>query len=333
METIGKVLTSDELSDLVKANDYELFDEIQVASFTADNIEDENTQLIVKSLKRVEVMLPNYKKTAFYVRERQVDWIEKGYGVYRDTELNRRLDIEGSEIILDTFEKGKGAAVGEIREWSGKKYQKRSDGKWRPVRKEGKGNSKEMDSKDTAKDDKKLARYDKFFQMAEKVYDEVPYDKLENRKLIQSALKKHGYPTDPLTVGEVLRLIQRETKEKLTPKNAYDKMTRDEMKALSEIKLERKPGDFSDIRGQDFEKFSQSTKNALNKLPIVDLPDGYGSSDKGNKSFWSNLPETLQGGFFIGKASDGNYYHIDTQGYDYARYVQRLDNFKPSSKP
>ena len=58
--------------------------------------------------------------------------------------------------------------------------------------------------------DDKMARYDRFFQMAEKVYDEVPYDKLTNRKLIQSALKKHGYPTDPLTVGEVLRLIQRE---------------------------------------------------------------------------------------------------------------------------
>lgn len=39
----------------------------------------------------------------------------------------------------------------------------------------------------------------------------------------------------------------------------------------------------------------------------------------------ANLPEELRGGVFIGSLN-GEHYLIDTQGYDYARYVTKLDN-------
>ena len=346
MEIIGKVLTLEELGDLVKSNDYELFDEVQVANFAADNLEDKNTALIMKSLKRVDVMLSNYKRAAFYVRERQVDWIEKGYGVYRDTILNRSRDFEGCEIILETFEKGKVAGVGEIRDWNGKKYQKRHDGKWRPVRK-GSGRGSSIEQGDSVTFEGREAKVTRvvddriYIKEGNKPEQWVRKDDLRN---IKAKFEGHAIESGGISSSQVtkkpeespkLKPVENPTpaeksdkKEGFSPENAYEKMSRDDMKALDEVKFERKPGDFNDIKGQDFEKFPEATKNALSKLPVVELPSGYGSSDEGKNSFWSDLPKNLQGGFFIGKASDGNYYFIDTQGYEYSRYVQRLDNFK-----
>lgn len=376
METIGKVLTLKELDDLVKSNDYELFDEVQVANFATDNLEDKNIALIMKSLKRVDVMFPNYKRAAFYVRERQVDWIEKGYGVYRDTILNRSRGLEGCEIILETFEKGRVASVGEIRTWNGKKYQKRSDGKWRPVRKGSGGISSSQVTKKPEKniseskesvdesyvDDAINTFLDEKNDLARAI-KKMPINSKTEEILskIRSLVREKGYLTEQGVYNVLnqkdlkilnpeespkLKPVENSTpaeksdkKEGFSPENAYEKMSRDDMKALDAVKFERKPGDFNDIKGQDFEKFPEATKNALSKLSVVELPSGYGSSDKGKNSFWSDLPKNLQGGFFIGKASDGNYYLIDTQGYEYSRYVQRLDNFKkkgeeePNVKP
>jgi len=90
-------------------------------------------------------------------------------------------------------------------------------------------------------EDKTFANYDKYFQMAEKVYDTVPYDKLENRKLVQSALKKHGYPTDPLTVGQVIRLIQKEINESLI--NEADVKSDADFKKYAETVLKKAFGD------------------------------------------------------------------------------------------
>lgn len=107
-----------------------------------------------------------------------------------------------------------------------------------------------------AKDDK-MARYDRFFQMAEKVYDEVPYDKLTNRKLIQSALKKHGYPTDPLTVGEVLRLIQKEIIN--------------DSKGVNEAKIEGR----EEYNGIKYEIHHKAPKGYYVHCPDLKLPKTY----------------------------------------------------------
>jgi hypothetical protein len=53
---------------------------------------------------------------------------------------------------------------------------------------------------------------DPLFDLAMEVYDIVDYKDLGNKKKIQSALKKLGKDTSPLSVGTIIRLIKKETK-------------------------------------------------------------------------------------------------------------------------
>lgn len=69
--------------------------------------------------------------------------IEKSY---KAGNISEGEFIKATTIAIEILEKGKGAQIGEIREWSGKKYQKQSDKSWKPVKKDSKKVSKDTKS-------------------------------------------------------------------------------------------------------------------------------------------------------------------------------------------
>jgi hypothetical protein len=87
-------------------------------------------------------------KSEFYIREKQVDFTDEitksengedetiTKGIYRDTALNRKLGRVGTEFGSQ-IEKSRAATIGEIREWSGRKYKKQANGKWVEVSEHG----------------------------------------------------------------------------------------------------------------------------------------------------------------------------------------------------
>jgi hypothetical protein len=74
---------------------------------------------------------------------------------------------------------------------------------------------------------------------------------------------------------------------------------------------------------KDANKFDVSIIDVLDKLPIVNLDD-FGVIDLPLTS----LPKELQTKVFIYKSKD-DYYFVNTEGYKYARYVLKLENYKP----
>ena len=73
----------------------------------------------------------------------------------------------------------------------------------------------------------------------------------------------------------------------------------------------------------DFSGLPPAGKQAIESLRIVE-----GSSD-----FFENQFNGREEQFVILKTpGKGNYFFVDTQGYDYARYTSKLVNFAPESK-
>ena len=71
----------------------------------------------------------------------------------------------------------------------------------------GSSKGKKDSGEEKKKDDGKK---DAVFDLAAKVYDKVDYKDLGNKNKVRSALKELGHSTDPLTVGTVMRRIQKE---------------------------------------------------------------------------------------------------------------------------
>jgi len=221
------------------------------------------------------------------------EYFEKSCSVVSDI-VKLHPNSEHISQILDEIEKGRKAQVGEVRVWGNKRKQKQSDGSWKTI--------------------------ERFGPKKQKKGEEEPEEKSGSEKTVMSQR------ADEHESGK--KKEEPKGGKKFSPKEAYSKLDGDiYSKMIDELDMERKPVNFKDIYGVDYNKLSQTVKDGLDKLTVVDLPKSYGSSDKGNNSFSSDLPKDLQGGTFIGKAGDGNYYMIDTQGYTYSRYVQRLDGF------
>lgn len=95
-------------------------------------------------------------KSEFYIREKQVDFTDEitksengedetiTKGIYRDTALNRKLGRVGTEFGSQ-IEKARAATIGEIREWSGRKYKKQANGKWVEISVAGLSNKEHKD--------------------------------------------------------------------------------------------------------------------------------------------------------------------------------------------
>lgn len=275
------------------------------------------------------------------------EYFEKSCSVVSDI-VKSHPNSEHISQILDEIEKGRKAQVGEVRVWGNKRKQKQSDGSWKTIERLGPSKAKAKGGVAKDKNGQEL-----------KVGDKIVFEKISSGRRnylngvvtgkddlgnIKAKFEGHAIESGGISSSQVTKkpvMSQRADEhesgkkkeepkggKKFSPKEAFSKLAGDiYSKMRNELGLKAKPGNFKDIPGVDYNKLSQTVKDGLGKLTVVDLPKSYGSSDEGNNSFWADLPKDLQGGTFIGKAGDGNYYMIDTQGYTYSRYVQRLDGF------
>jgi len=159
MEVFKSSLLQDRLVDLVKG---ETEDKEAFRIFQAEMI----------GMSAVEVIKKDLTKETVYIRPKQIEWdgdivkgdlgefLEVNDGVYLDTELNKALGRVGlryqdeptaDDIILKAMDsidiiKGKRGAVGEIRTWSGNKYQKTAQG-WVPIKNQGGNEQKQEEEK------------------------------------------------------------------------------------------------------------------------------------------------------------------------------------------
>lgn len=160
MDIVGNVISKKDFNDFVKSNKLEVFTDVEVTSMlivqtasikksTDAKVLEEDLEHVINSLKKVEVMGDNFKKSIYYVREQQIGWFEKGFGFYLDTDLNRKLECVGQEFMSSNYlEKGKRATLGEVRVWgNGKKYKKTNDG-WSLVEEGGKTTKEEQAKED-----------------------------------------------------------------------------------------------------------------------------------------------------------------------------------------
>ena len=94
------------------------------------------------------------------------------------------------------------------------------------------------------------------------------------------------------------------------PSDQYDKLT------SRSIAYERKPNHPDDIRSSiNFNELHESVREIVSNLPIVEFPGSfYDYFLDGNQQFYL---VTYKEKIFL----------VDTQGYDYARYVIRLKDF------
>lgn len=125
---------------------------VDIKKGESGDIDFETFKSEISIMTPVEVIKKDLTREIVYIRESQVEWdgdIVKGDlgeylqvndGVYKDTDLNKALGrvgirykdkpIEDTTILkaMDSIDliKGKRGQIGEIRTWSGKKYQKNS---------------------------------------------------------------------------------------------------------------------------------------------------------------------------------------------------------------
>ena len=268
------------------------------------------------------------------------DSFDKSFSVIEDiikTHPNSELISEALGEII----KGRRAQVGEVRTWNGKKKQKQSDGSWKTIERPSKAKKKEEGNEEEKSGSEKTVesarKLKEELEQLKKQDNENPSERTKaaiankEEQLRRAAKSVMSQRADEHESGKKEKETKEEPKKqvkKLSPQEAYGKLPEGTYSQMrKELDMKAKPGNFKDIDGVDFEKLSDKVQEGLNMLTVVDLPKNYGSSDEGNNSFWSDLPVALQGATFIGRAGDDNYYMIDTQGYSYARYVQRLDDF------
>ena len=123
----------------------------------------------------------------------RIDILEKAIRI--DPE-NLSLKHEMDELIKG----GKKGGVGEIREWNGKKYQKRMDGKWRPIKKETqlpKPEQKKGEEEPNVKPKISSSDTNKLLNLIERIYGEkVDSFKLEGNQLYVQLETGKGYSSD-----------------------------------------------------------------------------------------------------------------------------------------
>ena len=93
-------------------------------------------------------------------------------------------------------------------------------------------------------------------------------------------------------------------------------ITEEQYYKLTRLDYERKPAYPEDIRSAiDFNELHESVREIVTNLPVVEF--------KG--SFYNGILDGDQQFYLM--TCDGQIYLVDTQGYDYARYVIRLKDF------
>ena len=88
-----------------------------------------------------------------------------------------------------------------------------------------------------------------------------------------------------------------------------------------EVEVDRKPFSPDEVRSQtDFNDLSQEVKNILQSLPIIDS-----SVFSGSSGLFTDALNGDQQIYMMKHKED--FYFIDNQGYEYARYVGKVLNF------
>ena len=88
----------------------------------------------------------------------------------------------------------------------------------------------------------------------------------------------------------------------------------------SEVKVARKPYDLSDVPTTLVREISPRIQNLISKLPIID-GNHLDFSEEGDGFFNHVLDGDVQ--FYIVEIGDKRLF-VDTQGYEYARYVGEI---------
>ena len=93
-------------------------------------------------------------------------------------------------------------------------------------------------------------------------------------------------------------------------------ITEEQYYKLTRLDYERKPAYPEDIRSAiDFNELHESIREIVTNLPVVEFKN----------SFYNGILDGDQQFYLM--TCDGQIYLVDTQGYDYARYVIRLKDF------
>ena len=93
-------------------------------------------------------------------------------------------------------------------------------------------------------------------------------------------------------------------------------ITEEQYYKLTRLDYERKPAYPEDIRSAiDFNELHESIREIVANLPVVEFKN----------SFYNGILDGDQQFYLM--TCDGQIYLVDTQGYDYARYVIRLKDF------
>lgn len=83
------------------------------------------------------------------------------------------------------------------------------------------------------------------------------------------------------------------------------------------IKMSRKPGNLMELTTTSFRNLSDDLKEALTKLPEYDYTDDYPEN-----GFFADVLDGDQQFYTI--TIDEDLFFVDTQGFNYPRYVTRL---------
>jgi hypothetical protein len=95
-----------------------------------------------------------------------------------------------------------------------------------------------------------------------------------------------------------------------------DTITEEQYYKLTRLDYERKPAWPEEIRSAiDFNELHESIREIVTNLPVVEFKN----------SFYNGILDGNQQFYLM--TCDGQIYLVDTQGYDYARYVIRLKDF------
>jgi hypothetical protein len=95
-----------------------------------------------------------------------------------------------------------------------------------------------------------------------------------------------------------------------------DTITEEQYYKLTRLDYERKPAYPEEIRSAiDFNDLHESIREIVTNLPVVEFKN----------SFYNGILDGDQQFYLM--TCDGQIYLVDTQGYDYARYVIRLKDF------
>ena len=314
---IMKTVLKSDLYKLVEIGEVEVFTPAQLKSYVemsndsiskSEGSKDELYKSVVDEMRSFEPVTmwddKDLQKSVVMVRPAQIAWDNKGddiekslSGRFLDTELNRKFDRVGLHYpMVDPIEKAKKAVLGEIREWSDGKYRKTAKG-WEYIKgSDPKSKSGTELAKDKAFIERIKADQDKdVIHHKDGSKTEVSsYKEMEEVLESKSMFNEYGVHKGYISIRD---------KKGFTSKPQAGKSIVSQVTTASRI--------------------SKPEENAyLDKLPVhvMNVVPTYnpGKTEKN----------------YIIETADGEKFLVDTQGYDYPRYISKLFGYqKEEQKP